>query len=82
MADFNAGGADTGVDMLDPEMVDFAGQDPGGVNSSTRYTWLTSGGHSVEARGSGISGTDDPPTSGTVHTIHIDLSDDGDVDHL
>jgi len=80
MATFNASIADIAVDMLDFGTIDFAGQDPAGPNNATNYSWLTSDGHDIQATGNNISFNNDPPTSGNVNTLFIDLQNDGDTD--
>src|SRR5690606_24024145 len=63
------------LDMEDGTIVDFAGRDPAGDNSSTRYSWLTTAGHDVQATGN-IAGAGDPPAAATIDLIGIDLDND------
>ena len=79
MANFDASGADTGV-LLTLLGFGYDGQDPLGSNDAQHYSWITNGGHDIEATGTGISFNNDPPTTGTIDALIIDLGDDGDMD--
>src|SRR5687767_10581535 len=53
---------------------DFVARDPAGDNSPTEYSWLTSGGDDVQAIGTGMDFNGNPPTTGNVEDIDINLS--------
>jgi Ca2+-binding RTX toxin-like protein len=52
----------------------FDTRDPVGTNSSTQYSWLTTGGDDLQGTGSGIDFNGNPPATGTVTDIDVDLS--------
>lgn len=77
MAVINGSAATEAIDLLDTTSIDFVNQDPAGPNSSTNYSWLTSGSDDIRAIGTGI--TFDGmglATGGTITEFEIDLSND------
>ncbi len=75
MTVFNASNATEAVNIsLFTNQFDFAGRDAGGNNSSTSYSWLTSGGDDVQAFGTGIDSGGNPPAFGSVTELQFDLS--------
>jgi Ca2+-binding RTX toxin-like protein len=60
--------------LLGSDQVAFDARDPAGLNSSTQYSWFTTGGDDVQATGAGIDFNGDPPAFGLVDRIEIDLS--------
>jgi Ca2+-binding RTX toxin-like protein len=54
----------------------FAKQDAEGLNDSTRYSWLTTGGDGVLATGKGFDFEASPPGFGLVDTIALDFGSD------
>ena len=62
------------------DQFDFDGQDPGGINDATHYSWLTSGEDDVEVRGTDMDFTDATPDTGNVTEIDFDLGNSGPFD--
>jgi Ca2+-binding RTX toxin-like protein len=56
--------------------INFNGQDGGGNQTPTQYSWLSTRGDDLQARGSGMDHTSDPPGFGVVDVVEIDLSND------
>ncbi|HVL19790.1 MAG TPA: calcium-binding protein [Amaricoccus sp.] len=74
MSVIDGSNASQGINIsLVSNQFDFAGQDNGGTNSATAYSWLTSGGHDVQTNGNGMDFNNDPPNFGNVTSIDIDL---------
>lgn len=77
MTILNASASDEAVHVtLVSDQFAFASRDPGGVNSFTDYSYLTSAGDDVQVTGSGIDFNGSPPNAGLATQIDIDLSND------
>ncbi len=60
-----------GSNQIEFDFRDFA------INSSTQYSWITTGGDDVQVTGSGIDSAGNPPAFGLATAIDIDLSNNG-----
>jgi Ca2+-binding RTX toxin-like protein len=72
----NASGATEAVNItLVSDQFAFSARDPGGNNSTTLYSWLTTGADDVQVNGSGIIDFNSSPANfGLANSIDIDLS--------
>lgn len=77
MTIINASAATEAVLFLQAgDQFDYDVQDAGN-NNATEYSWLSSGGDDIQAFGSGMDFTSDPPSFGTATLLEIDLSNNG-----
>jgi Ca2+-binding RTX toxin-like protein len=75
MTVINASTASEAV-ILSPfsDQFDYQIQDPAGPNSSTSYSWISSGDDDMAAFGNGMDYTDPTPDFGNVTSMNLDLS--------
>jgi Ca2+-binding RTX toxin-like protein len=75
MTVINASTASAAV-ILSPfsDQFDYQIQDPAGPNSSTSYSWISSGNDDMAAFGNGMDFTDPTPDFGNVTSMNLDLS--------
>jgi Ca2+-binding RTX toxin-like protein len=77
MSVINASGSDKAINLSTfTDQFDFQVQDPGGNNTATQYSWLTSGNHDIQTRGTGMDFTDPSPDFGNVEEIDVDIDND------